>query len=63
MAWRWLPLMADDAFKNAVVKAAEEIGDKSENKIKSARHVTENRAKYGLPTEPFDWFCGLAGKP
>lgn len=63
MAWRWKPMMADDAYKNAVIKAAAEIGDKSETKVKAARHVNENRAQYGLPTEPFDGYCGLAGVP
>jgi hypothetical protein len=63
MAWRWLPLMADDAFKNAFIKAAKDIGDTSENKHKAAKHVTENRAAYGLPVVPFDGFCGLAGRP
>lgn len=63
MMWRWVPLLADDAFKDAVIKAAAEIGDKSENRAKAAKHVIANRAKYGLPTVPFDGFCGLAGEP
>lgn len=63
MAWRWLPLLADEAFKNAVIKAAGDIGDKTENRHKAAAHVIANRAAYGLPTQPFDGFCGLAGRP
>jgi hypothetical protein len=63
MAWRWNPLMADDQFKNAIIKAAAEIEDKSENKMKATKHVMANRSKYGLPTEPFDGYCGLSGKP
>jgi hypothetical protein len=63
MAWRWLPLQADDDFKNAVVKAAAELGDTSNGKHKAAAHVIANRAKYGLPEKPFEGFCGKAGKP
>ena len=63
MAWRWLPLMADDAFKAAVIKAATEIGDTSNGRHKASQHVIANRAAYGLPTQPFDGYCGLAGAP
>lgn len=63
MAWRWLPLMCDDAWIAAVKKAAEELGDKSPNRNKAAAHVNANRADYGLPTSPTHGFCGLAGRP
>ena len=63
MAWRWLPLMADDAWVEAVKKAADDIGDKTTNRAKAAAHVNANRDAYGLPTKPFSGYCGLAGKP
>ena len=62
MAWRWEPLLADAPFASAVIQAAKDLGDTSSNKMKSTKHVMENRAKYGLPPKPFDGFCGLAGK-
>ena len=62
MAWRWEPLLADEAFQAAVLKAAAELGDTG-NKHKAAKHVADNRAMYGLPTAPFRGWCGLAGKP
>lgn len=61
MAWRWEPLKADDAFAAAIIKAAAEIGDKVESRTKATKHVMANRAKYDLPTKPFEGFCGLAG--
>lgn len=63
MAWRWLPLMADEAFKAAVSKAKDDIGDKTPAGVKASQHVIANRAAYGLPDKPFDGYCGLAGKP
>lgn len=63
MAWRWLPLMADEAWRDAVKKAADEIGDTSQNRHKAAAHVNANRATYGLPESPTHGYCGLAGKP
>ena len=61
MAWRWKPLMADDAFKEAIQKAAEELGDRNPKRFKSLEHVIANRADYGLPTVPYLGYCGLAG--
>ena len=63
MAWRWCELEADEAFVAAVRQAAEELGDKTPGRSKAAKHVVDNRAKYGLPTKPFKGFCGLGGKP
>lgn len=63
MAWRWQPLMADDAWIEAVRKAAIDIDDKSHNRAKAAAHVNANRAEYGLPTKPYKGYCGLAGRP
>lgn len=59
MAWRWQPLMADDAFLVAVKKATEQHPGQG----KAAAHVTANRAAYGLPDKPFRGWCGLAGEP
>jgi hypothetical protein len=63
MAWRWQPLLADDAFTQAVISAAREIGDTTPSHTKAIKHVRENRAKFGLPTKPFAGYCGLGGKP
>lgn len=63
LMWRWQELLADEAFGEAVIKAAEEIKDTSPSRTKAARHVMQNRAKYGLPVVPFRGWCGLAGKP
>jgi hypothetical protein len=63
MAWRYRPHPADDQWIEAVRKASEEIGDTSPNRMKAAKHVSQNRAKYGLPVIPTHGWCGLAGKP
>jgi len=64
MAWRWQPLQADDAFKNAVKKAREDLGETDKaSQAKAVQHVIANRAEYGLPTKPYLGFCGLAGIP
>lgn len=63
MAWRWRPLQCDDLWKAAVKNAAIEIGDKSPSRTRAADHVASNREKYGLPSKPFEGFCGLAGNP
>ena len=63
MAWRWQPLLADDAFKDAVIKAREDL--KLTGSLKqddAAKHVTANREKYGLPPKPYLGYCGLAGE-
>lgn len=61
--WRWRPLTTDSAWQSAVLRAADEIGDKSPHKSKAAKHVQENREAYGLPVSPTHGYCGLAGKP
>lgn len=63
MAWRWQELMADDAWIEAVKKAAVELDDKTPGRSKASAHVNKNRAAYGLPSEPYLGYCGLAGKP
>ncbi len=63
MGWRWQPLLADDAFKEAVIKAREDLKQtKSAKQDDAAKHVAKNRAKYGLPPEPHLGYCGLAGQ-
>lgn len=59
MAWRWQPIMADDAYIAAVKKAAETYPGQG----KAAAYVNANRSAYGLPDKPFRGYCGLAGKP
>lgn len=64
MAWRWVEVnVADDAFIAAVKVAAEKIGDTTPNRAKAVREVIDNRAAYGLPTEPTRGYCGVAGIP
>ena len=63
MAWRWVPLMADTAYLEAVRKATDEAKAGGSNPKLAAAHVNANRADYGLPTKPFLGFCGLAGRP
>ena len=74
MAWRWLPLIADKLFIEAVALAERQgkgktttgvvkIGLTHEVLAGAARYVVDNRAEYGLPTEPFEGYCGPCGKP
>ena len=64
LAWRWVEVnVADDAFIAAVKVAAEKIGDTTPSRTKAVREVIDNRAAYGLPTEPTRGYCGLAGVP
>lgn len=61
-AWRWEPLLADGAFAEAVRKAIAET-DPPRRHAEAVEVVRSNRAAYGIPTEPFRGWCGLAGKP
>lgn len=63
MAWRYRPHLADDQWSEIVRKVADEIDDKSPNRAKAAKHVQQNREKYGLPTIPTHGWCGVAGRP
>lgn len=60
MAWRWQPLMADEAFKTAV---KERMSTADESHVKAAAYVVDHRDEFGLPVQPYLGFCGLAGKP
>lgn len=63
MAWRYRPHPTDDQWIEAVRKASEELEDKSANRAKAAKHVSQNREKFGLPVIPTHGWCGLAGRP
>lgn len=63
MAWRWQPLLCDEAWEKAVHAAAAKIDDKSPHKKLAAKYVMEHRTEFGLPAEPFRGWCGMAGKP
>lgn len=71
IAWRWVPLSADNpALKAAISKAAHDMAaeaGKAGSAVmyhqKAVRHVMDNRADLGLPTKPTHGFCGLAGAP
>jgi hypothetical protein len=63
MAWRYKDHTTDDKWIEAVQKAAKELNDTSPSRTKAARHVMNNRTKYGLPIAPTHGWCGLAGKP
>jgi len=62
MAWRWQPLLADDAFKEAVIKRREETKDTGSNQKQAVEYVMANRARYNLPEKPYLGYCGLAGE-
>ncbi len=63
MAWRWQPLLADDAFKDAVIEAREDLKQTGASRQDDAvKHVIKNREKYGLPPKPHLGYCGLAGE-
>lgn len=63
LMWRYRPHPADDQWIEAVRKAAEELGDATPNRAKAAKHVSQNREKFGLPIVPTHGWCGLAGRP
>lgn len=62
IGWRDFGFPCDDAWREAVVKAAEELGDKTPSRKTAADYVNKNRAKYGLSTDRLG-YCGAFGKP
>lgn len=59
-AWRWRALQASDpAFKSAISKRMKEL--KGDHK-QAVADVMKLRADLGLPTEPFEGWCGLGGE-
>lgn len=61
MAWRWFPLQANTPEYIAALKECEfERGMKPKD---AAAYVNKNRAEFGIPEEPFEGYCGLAGQP
>lgn len=59
----WTPFVCDAAWRAAVKKCAEAIGDKSPNFTKAADEVNTHRAKWGLPAEPETGECGFTMLP
>lgn len=57
MAWQWFGFPTDDAWIEAVRKASDELGDKHPSRANAAKHVSQNRVKYGLSMERAG-FCG-----
>lgn len=61
--WRWRPLMANDpGYKDAVAAATRLPKHELEGEVPAA-FVNKNRAKFGLPEEPFIGYCGAGGEP
>lgn len=59
--WRWEPLSAADPRFVAAIKAR--MRETQESHQKAVKHVMDNRAELGLPTEPEVGFCGAGGRP
>lgn len=63
MAWRWLPIQANDPRVVAAIKAAQEaLGGAGKHK-EAVASVMASPETHGIPTAPEKGWCGLGGKP
>lgn len=61
MWWRWLPFQALDPLYIEAIKICETARDMKPPQ--AAKYVNAHRGEFGLPIDPFEGYCGLAGKP